>query len=364
MNMTRRTFLRLSAITAAGATLASCGTWENWQLRSAPVPGERGVNFGFEDVSDDTYDWVGAAQRLMEVGATTVSLAVGRVEWVAFEWEQYPDTLAVGEGQDLVASAINTLGGGLSLSLVIDALVPRMIEEDQNLAGVNPEGERSTDFASVTALRDGAVGNRMVELAVELAARYNPQRIVLTELMFDDYTFGDNDLPSYQEFSGNEDWPRNEDGAINTTDQSIADWRSAALEVLAGKITAALPSEVALEFDVRASWEDPAGDRALSGHDYDMLLSTVDRIAIWNYSAMNNIEASYSEDLAASLTDRYGERYTMSVGLWGEGGSTVTPKEMARALQYSARGGATAVSVTPASMMTQDHWGVLKEIWS
>lgn len=362
--MSRRDFLALAAATGAGLTLAGCGsTWENYRLRGAPIPGERGVNFGFEDVSNPTYDWQQAARHLRAVGATTVSLAVGRVEWVAFEWQQYPETLAVDEGQDLVATAINTLGGGLALSLVIDALVPRMIEEDPDIAGINPYGEASGDFASVSALQSGPVGERIVELATELAKRYGPQRIVLTELMFDDYTFGDNDRASYLQHSGRQDWPRSTNGQIDTADATIANWRSAVVEELAARITAALPEWVSLEFDVRASWEDPSGDRALSGHDYDLLLSSADRIAIWNYSGMNDTKASYSQALAESLTERYGERYTMSIGLWGEDGATMSPEEMALALRYSAKGGATAVSVTPASMMTQEHWDTLAEVW-
>ncbi len=363
--MIRRTLLKFLAVLAVLPLMTSCGnTYELNRLDSVPVPVERGVNFGFEDVSNREYDWRGAKQRLVDANATAVSLAVGRVEWVAFDWEQHPEAVAVDSGEDLVQSAIDALGRDYTLSLVIDTLVPSMIADNPDLAGENTNGEKSEDFASVSALRDGEVGDRIVELSGVIADRYEPDRIVLTELMFDDFTFGDDDLQSFKEITGEKDWPKTSTGEIDTGHQLIGQWRSEALEHLAGRIRAELPETVELELDVRAPWEDPNADRALSGHDYEILLQSADRIGVWNYNVMNNVEAKYSEELATSFEERFGQRYTMSTGLWGESSSTATPEEMALSLRYSAKGGATAVSVTPASMMSDEHWQMLTDIWA
>ncbi|MDO5099244.1 MAG: hypothetical protein Q4D85_10895 [Corynebacterium sp.] len=361
--MKRRQFLQLALSTTGILLLSACGSSsELKKLDDAPIPEERSVNFGFEDVSNLDYDWAGAADKLKTVGANAVGLGVGRVEWVAHPWPAYTDSQALDDTADPVKTAMTTLGDSYRYSLIIDTLVPSKIAEDPSLAGVSPTGERSTNFASVTALRDGEVGDRIIELAEYLADRYNPQRIVLTELMFDDFTFGEDDLESYKKYSGAADWPRT-GTTIDTADPSLGKWRSEALRHLAEKIQDQLPESTQLELDVRAPWDDPTSDRALSGHDYDALLSRADRIGVWNYHVMNDKPARYSQELATSLSDRYGDRYTISVGLWGDNGTTVSPADMALALRYAAQGGADHVSVTPASKMTDEHWTTLGEIW-
>lgn len=362
--MRRRTFLSLLLAVAIAPITAACAqSIELTRLDSVPVPPERGVNFGFEDVSNRSYDWPAVRQKLADANASAVSLAVGRVEWVAFDWQERPEAVAVSEGEDLVQKAIDGIGDGYTLSLVIDTLVPQMIDEDSSLAGQNPAGEKSKDFASVTAIRDGEVGDRIVELAEELAGRYDPDRIVLTELMFDDSTFGDDDLASFKKVMKKSDWPRTKNGDIDVAHESIGRWRSEALEHLANRIQSKLPSTVQLELDVRAPWDNPDSDRALSGHDYEVLLQAADRVGVWNYNVMNNVEAEYSQEIAESMDQRFGQRYTMSTGLWGDG-ETATPEEMALSLRYSAKGGARSVSVTPASMMNDAHWQMLNRIWS
>ena len=159
------------------------------------------------------------------------------------------------------------------------------------------------------------------------------------------------------------DWPRTKNGDIDVAHESIGRWRSEALEHLANRIQSKLPSTVQLELDVRAPWDNPDSDRALSGHDYEVLLQAADRVGVWNYNVMNNVEAEYSQEIAESMDQRFGQRYTMSTGLWGDG-ETATPEEMALSLRYSAKGGARSVSVTPASMMNDAHWQMLNRIWS
>lgn len=362
--MRRRTFLSLALALAVAPTAVACAQGiELTRLDSVPIPPERGVNFGFENVSDATYDWQLVRQKLVDANASAVSLAVGRVEWVAFDWEDHSEVVAVSPGEDLVQKAIDGIGDGFTLSLVIDTLVPSMISNDSSIAGRNPAGEKSPDFASVAAIRDGVVGDKIVELSAELATRYDPDRIVLTELMFDDFTFGDDDLASYKKIMNKKDWPRTKTGAIDLRHESIGRWRSEALEHLASRIQSKLPSTVQLELDVRAPWDNPESDRALSGHDYELLLKAADRVGVWNYNVMNNVEAKYSQEIAQSLDQRFGQRYTMSTGLWGSE-ATVTPEEMALSLRYSAKGGASSVSVTPASMMDDNHWQMLNRIWS
>ena len=264
----------------------------------------------------------------------------------------------------MVQDAIDALRP-LTINLTIDTLVPNTIHKNPELAGVDPGGERSDKFASVTAIRDGAVGDGIVELAKTISHRYNPDSISLTELMFDNYTFGEDDLASYKKFSGASDWPR-KDGEINTRDPKLGEWRSEALQHLLDRIKGVIPSNVALDMDVRAPWNDPGADRAMSGHDYDLLLTEASRIAVWNYNGMEpSVQPDYSEKLAESFNRRFGDnRYVLSTGLWAEDeANTISADDMALNLRYSAKGGASAVSVTPASRMSDEHWKMLESAW-
>ena len=67
----------------------------------------------------------------------------------------------------------------------------------------------------------------------------------------------------------------------------------------------------------------------------------------------------------------------MSVGLWADsegrsddaeaavdGSDVLSPAAMAEALSAAIAAGATAVSVTPLSMMTAEHWALLPAAWS
>lgn len=334
------------------------------------MPGERAVGFGFEDVAAEDPQWDRVVQRLERAGATAVTLGAGRVDWPAFPWDAHP-----GEGpsavsqdeRDLLAEALDVLRGGEQVpevTLTIDALVPRMIAEDPSLAGVGPGGGVSEEFAGVAALADGAVGDRIVEFARTLCERYRPERIALTELMFDDRTFGEDDLESFREHTGRDDWPRRDDGEIDAQAEVLGQWRSAGIARLLERVRAVVDDHgVQLEIDVRAAWEDPEAGRAMSGHDYDLLLEHAHRIAVWNYFALSDQPPEAGARIARSLQRRHPGRFTMSTGLWARGG-TVPAQDMAESLRAAAEAGAPAVAVTPASMMADEHWAALERLWA
>lgn len=362
-SVTRHRFLTLaSASVTLGATNACA-------VRRV-VPSERAVSFGFENIVTDTPRWEHYAQQLRQVNATGLSLSVGRTDWTAFNWEARPQASADGvasSGRDYVAEAIHALRpeltGNSEITLTIDTLCPANIAADPSIAGVNPQGEASYDFPSVSSLESGIAGDLLVQLAGEICARYKPNRISLTELMFDDFTFGTPDLRSFSKHSGKKDWPRASTGEIDTAHPSLGICRSAALANLLSRIrTAAQARGVLLDMEVRASWGNPDGDRAASGHAYETLLSAADRLIIWNYFSINVSTPDYGGRLARSLQQRFPGRFVMSTGLWAQN-SALAPEQLASALQTISEAGPVAVSVTPVSLMTQEHWDVLARAW-
>jgi hypothetical protein len=334
-------------------------------------PAERTVNLGLESVLVDEQERTAIGRRLAAVAPTGVNLAVGRVDWTAFPWEAHPGSAAsaVAEsGRDEVASAIASLrehlGEELPLTLTIDALAPRLLAEHPELAGRDLDGARHPEVASVAALEDGTVGDLLVDRAGEVARRYRPRRLALTELFVDTHTFGEEDLASYRRASGAEDWPRREDGEVDRTHESLGRWRSRALTALLARVREEIaPTGVALEMDVRSPREDPAADRPLSGHDYDLLLTAADRIAVWNYFGLDGQSPAHGARIAEELAARHPGRFSLCTGLWAEDG-TLSPRALRRGLRELAAQGAGAVAVTPLSLLAPEHWDVLAEEWT
>lgn len=332
-----------------------------------PVPSLRSVNYGMESIVEE---W--EPGRIADSGANAVSLAVGRPDWVAFPWPAQRDAESAAvrdHDTDYLQAALDALPPEWEITLTIDALVPRMIGEDSDLAGVDTDGERSESFASVAALDGGAVGDRLVELATHLAATYGPDRICLTELMFDDSTFGDDDHTHFLAHTGETGWPRTEGGDIDTEAGEIAEWRSESLaRLLQRLVDATAQYGVKIDMDVRAPRNDPSGDRALSGHDYDLLLTVVDRIVVWNYPGLRgedgSADAAFGGRIAGSLGERYPGRFVMSTGLWADGDDVLTVEDFLASLSAVQDAGAQAVSVTPASLLTEAHWEVLRQVWT
>jgi hypothetical protein len=349
-------------------------------MRAAVPPEDlRSVSVDFGIVADPDTDWSSIDQHLDRAGVNAVELNAGRVEYTAFDWDDHPDAAAE-PGTDHLAVAARALGQGpdgarRDVGLIVDAYVPRWLEQDPSLAGRSPDGQPAEYQASASALAKGPVGDRLVDYVVELGRRYEPAQISVTELFLDRYTFGDDDLALYREMTGAQDWPRDESGAVEEDAPELGSWRS---DVLAGLLTRMRTgldevqrgdtARVALSMEVRVDWDDLARGVPSSGHDYEVLLTAVDRLTVWAYFQPSGRDVSSVEALTAALAGAGFDmsRITVSVGLWaGSSASTarISPEVMARAATLAATNGVRAVNVTPLSFMTDEHWSALASVW-
>ena len=305
------------------------------------------LSLGFEDVIDFT-----SARRFAEVGATAISVTAGRIDWTAFPWPEHEASWAPwvrDTGRDYVAEAI-AAAGDRTLAVIVDVMVEGWIARDPSIAGVDARGERSTEFASVSAL-GGVVGEAIVELTAEVVRRYGCT-VTLTELFLDRWTFGDDDLSLFREFAGVADWPRAATGEIDESHPSIGQWRSDAVAGLVARCAAATRAAGhELHVEVRAHWDGPT---ARDGQDYERLLDVCDRLVIWGYSALARRPTSELEKLAREAP--LGS--TISVGLW-----QLSAPELRRSVDAASRGGAESVAVVPMSLMTDSHWAALALVW-
>jgi hypothetical protein len=369
------------AVTALATTLAAC---------SDPVPptvdrplvkanAVQSISFGIEDIADPDQDWDAVTQRLDDAHVNMVTLAAGRVEFTAFDWDAHPETAAE-SGRDHLAHAIDRLASGPDdqarlVDLLIDALIPRWIEEEPAVGGVGTDGKRSQYVPSATAIHDGAVGERYLELVEELARRYRPDKITFTELKFDDETFGDDDAALYRKMTGEHDWPRLPDGSIDEDAPEIGAWRSQVLADFLDRAGAVLDDVAAetgkrpsLVMDVLIDWTNPTEGRPDAGLSIPLLAQHADELVLWAYLGISDRTPADLEALTAALagSDLPADKLMVSVGLWDHGAPTgsIPPQLMADAARAARTNGITSVNVTPYTLMTPEHWSALNEVWT
>ncbi len=340
--------------------------------RKADARGPAGliVGIGFESLFDKEIDWSEIRHDLDETGAEGVTLAIGRPEWLGFPWEGREElwsTPAQRADTDRVHMIAEELVSGTErdLTLTIDILAPKLIESDSDAAGVFADGEVSDNFVSATALHEGTLADAITDLCGEAASRYSPDRIALTELMGDSF-FGSADEKLYSEMTGNEGFPHTEAGDIDIADPELQEWQVGIISTVVERCAdAADDLGVAVDTDVRANWDQPGADRLDSGHSYQALFDAGDYLTIWAYYGLDGRPADELEDLNLGLVERFSDddlnRITLSIGLWGENSEeAVSPKELSAGME-SAERGVGNISVTPMSLMTEEHWDVLRD---
>lgn len=375
---------RTSWATLAGLAigLAGCGGapggWfgDSVGSQTDALPAHRLVGIGYEDVARDDVLWPDVEAHLRRVGATGVTIGVGRTEWVAFPWPKHEDAWSAPvqrTGTDYVQRAIDALrGSGPSareITLTIDVLAPRRILTDPSQAAVSAAGVRSTVLLGPSALA-GEAGAAIADLCDGVASRYRPDRIAIAEL-FIDGGYGAVDLEAFRSATGRSDWPRNDDGSIAVNDTQLLAWRTKIITAVAQKCAERTRAHgVPLDVDVRSDREG-VGGRPDSGQDYRALLGVADRLTVWNYFGLDGHTAADSRrltsDLAAALGPGDLPRVTVSVGLWaltpkGARGA-LSPDDLEAGLVASGSHGVDSVSATPMSMFTDAHWAALERAW-
>ncbi|MDQ0425174.1 hypothetical protein [Cellulomonas iranensis] len=366
----------LLAVVVTGVVVAR--PWQEVppRMRSPEPPRTlRSVSVDFGVVTDPTTDWEALDARLDAAGATGVDLNAGRVEFTAFDWAEHPESAAE-PGTDHLARAARALrltadGEQRQIGLIVDAYVPRWIAQDPSVAGVDGDGNRVTYNPSATQLAQGPVGDRLVAYVAALGARYQPSQIALTEL-FLYHSWGDDDLALYRAATGAADWPRGEDGRPDGLDPTVGTWRSEVIADLLRRMRAALDeagaSGVALAMDVEVDWADPPRGVPSSGHEYAVLLRAADRLVLWAYTFAARPPSevgTFTAALVAAGEDM--SRFVLSVGLWAPASldppGALPASALAEAVGSAQTAGATHVNVTPASLLSDEDWAALTDLW-
>ncbi len=338
--------------------------------REGPV---RVINVGYEDVvNDDPQRLKELATQLDAMGATGVRIAVGRMDWVTFPWAGRPSAQSgdvVDTGRDYVGEAIEALrcdqhGMARNVYLGIDVLFGREFEKNPQWAGVNQTGDRSDLFASVSAWKEGQLTTLLADLAREVATRYQPDAVNITELLFDLDTFGPRDLADFRKTTGLRDWPRNAKGKVDVSDRRVQKWRTDALVSVVKAVKKRIaPTGVDLTMDVRIPVEPTRKGRPDLGQDYPKLLEHVDRLVLWDFPGMTSTGVFRAKDLGPLLLSRYPDRFELEVGVWRDSKGVIGDEVVAKEVSEAEAAGFGVILVTPASLLNPATRAALEQEW-
>ncbi len=352
-----------------GLALASLGGAAAHGTPGVKVPERRIFSASYADITNGSDRIKRLAARFDEIHANEVAISMGRIEKALFPWRGQileSDSPQADQVQEVIDAIAVNGGCRRPVTLILDALIPEKIKRDPTVAGVSTKGEVSGTHPSLKALTRGEIGEKIIEMAAEAARRYQPTAISLTDLYFEDTTYGQNDLEDFTYETGASDWPRR-NGEIDVSDPLIVSWRCQALASLVRRVreavNAAAPNRPELWMEVKAPLEDANGDRKDAGQDYGLLAERADRLVLWNYFDNVTDTSPSTRDLAAAFAARSRGRDILSIGLWGRDDSTITPEKLNAAAKEAVEGGSTAVWVTPSDLMTDAHWKALAEAW-
>lgn len=334
---------------------------------ASAAPPVRAIGLSHEDYLARRGERDALAAELRARGVNMVGLTVGRLDWTYFPWPGHEERWSGdvrASGIDYLGEASAQLASWAHVTAVVDVFVGRYLEERPAAAARSPEGAPSAFQVSTVELVEGQFGRELLELIEHVAASYPVDSLALTELFYDQYGYGDDDLAAYRAHSGRGDWPRDGDGAIDTGHRSIGEWRSQALSRFVAEAAAVAHRHgKELFVDVRVSWGDLASEGRESGQDYERFLAHADRLVLWNYFGLSAYGPAYTSEIAAAV-ERYGPaRVIISLGLWADGDAVVPPDELDEAL---AAVGASPIPnswVTPSHMLSDAHWAVIAERW-
>ena len=329
-------------------------------------PGSRTVSLGFDDVLAAGATPKPVADRLRQVGATTVAITAGRPDWTTFRWtdhtEAWSSQITAGQS-DPFAEAVRSVGAGRKVVAVVDVLAERLIQQRPELAARDAKGVVSPLRPSTTALVDGVVGERIVAMVGYLLDHYQVDAIDLTELDFYEFGYGPDDQSAYTRATGRSDWPRKSDGSVDIDDPTIGRWRSGLLASLVERVAVVVRAHRAkLLVDVRVSWSGLSRQGREFGQDYQLLLAHADELVLWYLPGLAGQPATVDRLLAA-LPAADLSRFVLSVGLWTEKKASAT-EHLSAAVRAAENAGLAGTWITPYGLLDADAQQALLAGWS
>jgi hypothetical protein len=333
---------------------------------AVPVP-IRAMRVDYKNMENSRTEVAAYEQKMKAAGINMVALGAGRVEWTYFKWADHQANWSndvKSTGLDFLALDTAQFGKWAQISAVVDVLSPNYIKANPGTAAISYLGKASTDLVSTNELVNGKYGQMLMDMVQYIAANYPVNSISITELFYHTDGYGPDDKALYLAYSGRKDWPRQNNGLIDTNDPSIGDWRTHALDVYLDKLVA-ISHKYGRQFflDVGLSLDNLTKMTNEHGTNYKVVLEHTDRIVVWGYYDLDEYDPSYFQTIAKFLLQFGTQHVILSIGLWDDKYPVTPADRMKAAILATQLGGISNIWITPGTLMTAAHWQVLNDLW-
>lgn len=331
-------------------------------------PPVHAVRADFKDMAASRNEIATVEQKMKSVGANMVGLTAGRVEWAYFKWNGMDSNIAndvKDTGIDFLADDTARFKKWAHVNAVVDVLSPNYLKAHPEKAAVNFLGQPSVNLVSTAELINGEYGRQLLAMVEYISANYPVDSISVTELFYHRDGYGEDDKALYMAATGRTDWPRLANGQINPDDVSVGNWRTGVLDIYLDKLVqAAHQHGKQFFFDVDVVPFDLANETNNHGTNYHVMLEHIDRLIIWGYFHLDNYPAQQFETISRFMLQYGTNRVIVSLGLWDLDSPAVPASSVKEAMLAAHKGGMDNIWITPGILMNEDHWKVLKELWT
>jgi hypothetical protein len=347
---------------------------KNNKISYSSIKVEDGTKFSLSTHFDSYNNWENAIKTVVDNPGNkmigSVGIGAGRVNWVYFKWDAHKDKWSnsqKNESRDMFFTAVTQFNKkGWDVIAIIDLFDPRYISNFPKTAAIGFDGKKSESQLCFTELTNGKFSLLLEEMVSYVLKKYNISAINFTELNYYSYCYCDNCLKSYKKWTGKKKWPRNWFSRNVSRDHlSIGKWRSSIMSNFLKKIhNVTKKHNKELYVDVPVSWDNFNKNAVESGLDYNLVLASADKIILWNYFHLKGEDPEISKSLSKYMTDNFNKkRVILSIGLWGDNTTSLSPYETTVSAYHTLKGGITNIWITPNHLLTKDHWKELEVVF-
>ena len=306
-------------------------------------------------------------QKIQNAGMNMVSLGAGRVDWTFFMWSGHlNDWLSdvKNTGIDFLADDSSRFGSWAQVDAAVDALSPIYIKQNPQAAAISWDGKPSTQLVSTMQVVQGQYGQLLLQMIQYIAANYPVDSISINEMFYHLDGYGPDDKAAFVAYSGQPDWPRTSNGAIDINNPVIENWRTYELNIFLSQVHA-ICSKYGKQFyfDVPVSLDATGNPNGGYGVQLDKMFTNVDKIIIWGYFDLDSLAPQNLQNTAAILKQYGPERTIFLIGLWNKQLQAVSADKLQQAIAAVQQGGLTNIWITPASLMSDSHWSAVQQVW-
>ena len=300
-------------------------------------------------------------------GITHVAVSAGRVDWAYFPWPGHPSAWAspVREsGLDFLARDTQRFSSWADVTVVVDVLAPIYIKEHPNAAAVTWGGVPSSDLASLAQMTSGPFNQELLAFISAISERTRAESITLVELFYYVDGFGPDDLASFQQDTGQADWPRLATGEININDALVNQWRIDRIEVLLKQI-AQIVHQNKHEFYLEVK---PTRFQ-IQNQDwsaYRSYLQYVDKLIVFTNPVYEDPDPLVPGQTIRNLNLLGTDKVVYELGVWksdtqpGTADKTaMTPEAFVSMYHAAVQAGAASFWFTPSYLISSSYWAEL-----